>query len=135
VAQNRQIVNINQKSAPCQQCGSNLIEITNFSYAGETTSTSAAREELCKCKNCGSTFILHYDLFDSEGHIYSKVFTEDVNNPSYNWQDSLTEDQKKAIAGHLQHCSVCVDRLSHELLTDAWLKSFITNLRKTGMLL
>jgi len=126
----KQIVNINQDSAPCQNCGSNLIEITNFSYADQTDSTATVREELCKCSKCGTLFILHYDLFDPKGHIYSKVFTEDINNPSYNWQDALTEEQKKAIAEHLQHCQVCVDRLSQELLTDAWLKSFIASLRK-----
>ena len=128
----RQIININQESAPCQQCGSNLIDITNFSYDGQTVSTASIREELCRCKKCGTLFTLHYDLFDPEGHIYSKVFTEDINNSSYNWQDSLTEDQKKAIADHLQNCPICVDRLSHEMLTDAWLKSFITTLRKVA---
>jgi len=128
-----QIVNIDSEAVPCKQCGSNLIDVSNFSYDGHTDTTATVREEHCRCKKCGTPFILHYDLFDSSGHIHSKVFTEDLNNSSYNWQDALTEEQKLAIADHLQSCSICVDRLSHEMLTDAWLKSFISSLRKTGV--
>jgi hypothetical protein len=125
-----QIVSIDLNDAPCKNCGANLIDIANYAYDGKTETTATVREEHCKCKKCGTSFILHYDLFDEEGHIYSKVFTEDVNNPSYNWQDALTEDQKSVISEHLKGCSICVDRLSMENLTDAWLRDFINMLRK-----
>jgi transcription elongation factor Elf1 len=128
-----QIVDINEATVPCVICGSNLIDITNFMYDGQTTSTATYREERCKCKQCGTLFILHYNLFDENGHVYSKVFTEDINNPTYNWQDALTEEQKAKISEHLQHCEICVDRLSHEILTDAWLKGFINDLRKNDV--
>jgi hypothetical protein len=128
-----QTVDINLSSVPCDHCGSDLIDVANFMYDGETVSTATVREEHCKCKKCGTPFILHYDLFDPEGHVYAKVFTEDINNRDYNWQDSLTEDQKVKISEHLEHCPICIDRLSHETLTDAWLRNFITTLRTSGI--
>jgi hypothetical protein len=128
-SQSKQIVNINLDEVFCKNCGLNLIDIANYQYDGHSSSTSTALEEDCKCR-CGALFILHYDLFDEEGHVYSKIFTGDINNLDYNWQDSLTEDQKIIISKHLEHCPICIDRLSEEELTDAWLRDFINTLRK-----
>jgi hypothetical protein len=117
-----QIININDNDATCKQCGTNIVDIANFIFSGEV-------EEHCKCNHCHTNFLLHYDIFDPSGHIDSKIFTEDINNANYNWQDSLTEDQKKVVSDHLAGCPECLDRLSQEMLTDAWLKSFIKALR------
>ena len=125
-----QVVNINQEVAGCSSCGSDLVDIANIEYQGRAESTPTYREELCKCRNCGQLFSLRYDLFDAEGHIYSRVFVEDVNNPNYHWQDLLTDEQKEKIAEHLNNCDVCSNRLDHEILSDAWLKSFMGRLKK-----
>ena len=125
-----QIVDINKDNVPCRNCGANLVDVVNFVYMGEVDTRSTFIEEHCQCKHCKSIFILHYDLFDIDGHIYSKVFTEDVNNPDNNWQDNLTEEQKKIISQHLRGCKICIDRLNQEILTDAWLKSFIQALKE-----
>lgn len=125
-----QVVDINKNEAPCAKCGANLIDISNFVYDGKSNARPTYIEELCKCRKCNTQFIMHYDIFDSEGHIYSKIFTEDINNEEYSWQDALTEEQKKKVSEHLKYCNECLDRLSQEMLTDAWLKSFITHLRK-----
>ena len=128
---NLQIVNINKETDLCAVCGTDLLDILNFTYKNESESSPQHIEELCECKKCGTQFIMHYDLFDSAGHIYSRVFTEDINNPSYRWQDVLTMDQKKNIENHLKTCTECCDRLEQEILTDAWFKSVLNELRKT----
>jgi len=127
------VININSNNAPCPNCGVNLLDIKNFIFNGKVDNMPTYIEEYCSCRHCGAPFILHYDLFDSKGHIFSRVFTEDINNMAYNWQDSLTDEQKKMISGHLEGCNICLDRLSHEILTDAWLKSFIASLRKKAL--
>jgi hypothetical protein len=126
-----QIVDINEDIVPCIKCGANLVDVANFKYDGQIVTEATFVEEACCCKKCDRSFIMHYDLFDPKGHIYSKVFSEDINNPEVNWQDALTDAQKKTISEHLEHCEVCTDRLSQETLTDAWLKDFVVNLRKT----
>lgn len=123
-----QTVNINNEKAPCIKCGANLVDISNFIFDGKVDTKPTFVEEHCKCKHCGTPFLMHYDLFDVSGHVLSKVFTEDINNVDYNWQDALTEEQRLAVSEHLKHCDVCLDRLSQEMLTDAWLKSLITGL-------
>jgi uncharacterized protein with PIN domain len=124
-----QIVNINDTVAICKQCGADIVDVANFTFSGKVDTTATCIEEYCKCQKCKTDFLLHYDIFDPSGHIYSKIFTEDINNVNYNWQDALTEDQKKVVSDHLEKCPECLDRLSQELLTDAWLKSFINALR------
>lgn len=127
---NLQVVNINKNKALCICCNTDILNIAHFNYDKETINTPQYREELCKCKKCQTQFILHYDLFDSKGHIYSRVFTEDINNPDFNWTDELTTEQKEKISEHMEKCPVCCENLSQELLTDAWFKSFIEDLRK-----
>jgi hypothetical protein len=128
--QNYQTVDINNDTAKCTECGARITHIPHFKYDGKNRSGATYREELCKCSTCNTKFIMHYDLFDSEGHIFSKVFTGDINDPNYNWQDSLTQDQKKAISEHLKSCPKCQDRLSEEILSDAWLSNVMDELRK-----
>jgi hypothetical protein len=130
VDNNYQIVSINNDQAICEHCGSNISDIINFLYANRTEAHALYSDEYCICKKCKSTFIIRYDIFDPEGHIYSRVFSEDINDATYRWQDHLTVDQKNVIAEHLKECVVCHNRLSQEILTDAWLKSIIEDLRK-----
>jgi transcription elongation factor Elf1 len=125
-----QEVNINQESAKCLSCGADLVDIANIEYQGKAETAPTHRKELCKCRSCGQLFSLRYDLFDAEGHIYSRVFVEDVNNPNFHWQDLLTDEQKEKIAEHLDGCTTCTKRLNHEILSDAWLKSFMGQLKK-----
>ena len=126
-----QVVDINNDHAPCESCGANIVDVANFIYDGEAISEATYREEKCKCRQCGRPFILHYDLFDLDGHIQSRVFSEDINNPSYHWPEILSDSQKQAVADHLKDCKICQDRLDTELLTDAWLKGIMSQLRKT----
>lgn len=125
-----QIVSVNKNKESCRHCGVDLLDITNFIYNQKTLPKPTYWEELCKCRSCNCQFILHYDIFDSEGHIYSRIFSEDINNVNYNWQEALIDSQKSKIAQHLEHCKTCCDRLSQEILTEAWLKDFMQNLRK-----
>lgn len=125
-----QKVDINNDSIKCVECGSLLTRLSGFVYAGESRSGLTFKEELCKCRSCQHLFVMRYELFDQEGHILSKVFTGDINNPNYNWQELLTEEQKKAISDHLRDCKICQDRLSEEILSDAWLSNFMNELRK-----
>jgi hypothetical protein len=127
-----QIVDINKDQVPCQGCGVNIVDVANFTFDGEIFSEPRYREEKCKCRNCGASFILHYDLFDVEGHIHSRVFSEDINSPSYHWPEALADNQKQTITGHLKDCKVCQDRLDQEILTDAWLKDIMDQLRKVS---
>ena len=122
---NYQRVNIGKSREGCRKCGTNLLDVSNFRYTEEFVSGPTYREELCICKTCNTPFVLRYELFDKKGHVYSRVFTEDVNDPQHNWQDNLTEEQKKLISEHLETCEVCKDRLSNEILSDAWFGSII----------
>jgi hypothetical protein len=125
-----QIININDDIALCKQCGTNIVDVANFIFSGKVNTTDTYIEELCKCQHCNTEFFLHYDIFDPSGHIYSKIFTEDINNINYNWQDALTDAQKRIVSDHLGTCKECLNRLSQEMLTDAWLKSFIKAMRE-----
>jgi hypothetical protein len=58
------------------------------------------------------------------------VFTGDVNNPNFNWQELLTPAQKKAVELHVEGCQECKGRMNNEVLTDAWFSSFMNDLRK-----
>jgi hypothetical protein len=122
-----QIVDISQDVVKCDVCGANIVDLANFVYEGKSESTAFDQKEFCRCRHCSTPFILHYKMFDSEGHIYPSVFTEDINNPESNWPDNLTAEQKESVSEHLKKCQVCMDRLEHELLTDAWLRDFIAS--------
>ena len=120
-------VNINKEKEPCSKCGADILDIVNIAYEGKAKTDPKYRDELCHCRNCGTKFIIHYDLFDKDGHIYSRVFSEDINNPKFHWQDLLVKDQIDAISAHLASCKICQDSLSEEILSDAWLASVIHN--------
>lgn len=120
-----QKINITEAHAACRVCGTDIMELNNFRYAGKTITEPRFFEELCVCLGCNATFLIHYDIFDRAGHINPRTFTGDVNNPDYNWQDSLTDAQKNLIAEHLSFCPVCRDRLSEEILSDAWFAGII----------
>ena len=123
--QNLQIANVSEEEVPCSACQNNLIELGHHIFTGKSTNTPTQKDEVCTCKVCGKEFLLHYEFFDKDGHINSFVFNGDVNNPSYNWQDQLTTEQKKAIGEHLNNCVACSDRLEHEIISDAWLASLL----------
>lgn len=125
-----QRVIIGDETVRCSGCEHSLSFLSDYVYDHDFRCTPTYREELCKCRNCGKQFILHHDLFDENGHIYARVFTGDVNNPNYNWQDLLTNEQRKAISDHLYECKTCQDRLTNEVLTDAWFSSLMNDLRK-----
>lgn len=129
-AMSLQIVDINKDVVKCEVCGANIVDLVNFIYENKSESTAYDRREYCRCRQCHTPFILYYEMFDSEGHIYPSIFTEDINNPSCNWPDNLTEEQKEVVSAHLETCKICMDRLSQELLTDAWLKDFIASRKK-----
>lgn len=122
---NLQHININMEHAPCNTCGADIADIVNIKYDGEAISTPSYRQELCVCRSCGQFFVLHYDIFDIAGHIFSRVFTEDANNPKFNWTDLLTDEQKDKISKHLESCDICINRISKQQLRDAWFASII----------
>jgi len=124
-----QHVDVGNEDEYCRCCKSDILDVANFTYNGEVRSEPTYWEELCVCKKCNNSFVIHYDIFDADGHIYSRVFSEDINNKSYKWQETLTDAQKEIIAGHLESCDICRDRLSAEMLSDAWLSSFMEGLR------
>ena len=125
-----QHVDVSKEEVLCQKCEADILDMANFTYAEKYVAKPTYWEELCKCKVCGTLFVMHYDIFDPEGHVYPRVFTEDINNPDYKWQDTLTDEQKRNLSEHLEACHICKERLSAEMLSDAWLGSFMENLRK-----
>jgi hypothetical protein len=122
-----QTVDLNNDHAPCSNCGADLVILGSFTHCEIKENTEKTKNEICRCNICGGKFILQYNFFDSMGHINSFVFSGDVNDPAYNWQDQLTTDQKNAIGKHLKECSVCNHRLDNEITSDAWLASLIHN--------
>lgn len=118
-----QKVNIIDEHAVCIKCKAKIFD--DFKFTGKMILEPTFREELCVCGNCEAEFIIHYDLFDKNGHIEPRIFTGDVNDPKYNWQDSLSDEQKKVIAIHLRGCEECKNRLADEILTDALFASLI----------
>jgi hypothetical protein len=118
-------INIDQEKGTCIICGANILDIANIAYDGEYKMDPRYREELCHCRSCNTKFIIHYDLFDAEGHVCSRVFSEDINNRDFKWQDLLNKEQLDGIAKHLESCDVCKDRLSEEMLSDAWFASVV----------
>ena len=126
-----QIINLTKEIEACQHCGNNLSILGSFTYKGDTVNDSKQKFELCTCKKCGQDFTLHYDLFDDDGHVQSFVFNGDINDPTYNWQDQLTPEQKVEIESHLKSCQICRDRLAEEMLSDAWLASIMHGIKKS----
>lgn len=124
-----QKVNPHDKEGTCTNCGSNLLDLANIKYLKEQKKDPFFWEELSECVKCKTKFILRYDIFDKKGHIHKNIFSEDVNNIEYNWQDILDENQKKVIFEHLKSCKECQNRLNDEILTDAWFRDLLNKLR------
>ena len=122
-----QIVKNTDDTAPCSQCRQNLAELGKFTYTGTTVNSVTQKDEECVCKNCEQHFILRYQYFDENGHVNAFVFNGDINDPTYNWQDQLTSEQRKNIGAHLKTCEVCMKKITEEALSDAWLASLIHN--------
>lgn len=125
-----QKVDIGSTEELCQFCNADLTDIANFTFKDEIRAEPRYWQELCECGGCDQKFVMHYDIFDSAGHIYQRVFSEDINNVHYNWMEDLTEEQKTEITSHLKDCTICNDRLSQEQLSEAVVKEFMQNLRK-----
>ncbi len=125
-----QHINICNEDEYCIHCKSNILDLANFTYEGEVKSEPTYWEELCVCKSCNTSFIIHYDIFDAKGHIFSRVFSEDINDINYKWQETLTDAQKDIIAEHLENCEKCRKRLCAEILSNAWFSNFMDELRK-----
>lgn len=120
-----QIINIFEESAPCAGCGQELTVLGNFNFKGHAESPATRKDELCACKNCGTEFIIRYEFFDKDGHVNSFVFNGDINDASYDWQKQLTDAQIRKIADHIRNCKICSDRLTEEMLSDAWMASIL----------
>lgn len=120
-----QKINISQKEAFCIKCGANLLDVRNIRWLKKNILKPTFREELFQCRKCNAEFIIHYNLFDKNGHINPRAFTEDINDSSYNWQDNLSSEQKELIEKHLKNCSICCQRFDTENLNDAWFASII----------
>jgi uncharacterized protein with PIN domain len=125
-----QIVNLNEDVVPCSKCHINLSVLGSFTHIGVKENTALKKDEICRCNKCGMEFILHYEFFDKEGHVNSFVFSGDINDPEYNWQDQLTEEQKIAIGDHLKTCALCNKKLIDEVASDAWLASLVHRIKK-----
>ena len=130
-----QIVKIQKNNQYCERCHINLINRgintqINFIYKNRRINHPTYWDELCECNNCHYQFYLRHDIFDEEGHIYSSIFTEDINNPEYSWMNILTDNQKVKIAEHVEKCDTCKKALIEEHLIDASFKAFITHLRR-----
>jgi hypothetical protein len=118
-----QIVDINQDIVTCAKCGANLVDCGNFIYEEKIVNSATDRREYCLCRHCFSPFILLYNIFDPEGHVYPSFFCEDPNDLSCNWQNLLAEEQKMAVSKHMETCQICTDRLVEGQLSDAWFRA------------
>lgn len=120
-----QRVDVSKNKAFCDKCGASILDITNFEYLGRTKNEPRFKEETCACKHCRTKFILIYHLFTPQEHVNPLVFSEDINDADYNWQDNLTDKQKQEIAAHLRQCSLCYEKLDEERLADSWFASIV----------
>jgi len=122
-----QHINIAMDHAKCTGCGRNILDIGNIKFVRNASSGAKYREEVYVCRECGTEFILRYDLFDDKGHIHQRVFSGDPNDPKYNWPDILDQEQKQEIAKHLKDCPVCNERLTKEIELDVWFANVLHN--------
>lgn len=125
MSNNIQVVNATEDEVLCIKCGNNIVELGHSQYSGIAINGASTRDENCRCRECKTKFILHYDLFDHEGHVCSWVFSGDPNDLNHDWQDKLECDQKKEVGTHLQHCITCQRRRDEESLSDGWFASII----------
>ena len=120
-----QKINITEDNAFCKSCRANLLDIGNIKFIKNSISGSNFSEELYLCRHCNQEFIIRYELFDKEGHIQRSVFSEDPNDPKFNWPDLLTAEQKLAISDHLKSCDTCNKRLIEGIESNVWFASLI----------
>jgi uncharacterized protein with PIN domain len=122
-----QKINISMNQAFCTGCGRNILDISNIRFIRNAFSDAISQEELYVCRECGTEFLLRYDILDAEGHIQQRIFTDDPNDPKYNWPDILTPEQKVTVAEHLKTCKICNKRLEEEFETNLWFSTLIHN--------
>ena len=127
-----QIVKSAAEAEPCRKCGRNLADLANFKFTGYSENTPTSLKEYFKCRHCGSIFAIHYDYFDSEGHINPIAFASDWNSPEFDMMAFLTAEQRQLIASHYNSCPICQERRDEEIMSDAWFADFIHSLRKRG---
>lgn len=125
-----QKVDIGSNEELCKSCNTNLTDIASFIFKDEIHAEPKYWQELCECRSCGTKFVMHYDIFDSGGHIYQRIFSEDINNEQYSWTEDLNKEQKKEISDHLENCEICKERLAQEQLAEALVNDFMKSLRK-----
>jgi hypothetical protein len=128
---NLQIIKIDQKNVACQKCNIDILDISNAEYVGQFEDTPHYRKELYKCRGCQTLFWIQYDLMDVQGHIYQRIFSNDVNDPNYKWQDIWTPEQIKTIEDHLKACQICRDKPDNEMISEARFSDFLNRVRKT----
>jgi len=124
-----QTIKFNESTKICSRCHSDL-SLDNIIYLGQKWSEPTYWDELHKCSECEQLFFLRHGIFDRKGHIQRYVFSEDINDPDYNWTDNLSASQKLTIAKHLDTCSICKEHHFAEFLSDIKLKRFFQKERK-----
>lgn len=125
-----QIVKYNDLKATCNKCENDLTDVNNMTYLKKRWGEPKHWDELCECDNCKQKFFLRHEIFDKKGHIHSYIFTEDINNASYNWMNNLNDVQKLTIAKHFKRCEKCKKNLSEQICLNIELKVYFQNLRK-----
>jgi hypothetical protein len=114
----------NYNNIICSSCKNPLL-LGHFTYSGKAINTSYSRNEYYVCNHCKTKFILLHEYFDDEGHIIPKVFSNDPNDKTKNWQDLLSKEQREKISKHLSKCKKCQEALENETLADAWFSSIL----------
>ena len=107
----------------------NVLSLLQFKYLGKQLFESRYLDELMQCRHCKTNFIIRWNLFDKDGHILSRVFSEDPNDLNVSWMDSLSESQKKEIANHMSNCIICQNKLNESQLETAQFSALLNRLR------
>jgi hypothetical protein len=124
-----QRVEIDQK-IKCDICHSDLLNVSNIKFTGKTFEEDRCHNEEYICRNCKSPFIISFPIFDKEGHIEPRVFSEDLNDLEDDWRKRFTPAQKKLIEDHLRTCLKCQQSVDEETLQNTFLKIAFQKLRK-----
>jgi len=116
-------------AARCIGCGLNFGELKSFTMTGARTTAPTYTEEGIRCTSCDMEYALRYEWFDKSGHVGEHVFSEDPNDPTFNWFDLLTPDQRMGIQAHIQQCPVCQAREIEAHLENARFAALIHRLQ------
>ncbi len=127
-----QIIEPSAKIAPCNKCGKNIADVSNFIYSGLVLDFEDSKLEYNNCKKCETLFAIEYRFFDNNGHINKLAFTSDINKPEFEFSSLLSANQKAMVENHMAECPSCQTRRDEEILTDAWLGDFFNDLRRTS---